>query len=241
MRFTAVLFDMGGTLLGYERRDKLGGAFIKALRGLGIDPADPEVITARTTAAAEVETRYAEVPFFLHRDLFRERLIRTVELLGRTSPDEVLSQFDRDQREAVIEHLTPMPRVHETLRTLRESGVYVAVVSNADDDYMVPVLARNGLADLLDDWTSSEEANSCKPHRGIFDYAIRKGGVTAESTLFVGDSPEHDVAGAQRVGLKTALIGDPRAVAPLSTGLDSAEPTWQIHDLWDLIEIVNPS
>ena len=239
MQITTVLFDMGGTLLGYEQRAKMGFPFTNAMSAVGLDPADPAVVDARQRAAEEVERRYAALDAFIHRDLFRERVALTARLMGVTMPDAVLDVYDIEQRRAVVEFLTPMPGVHDMLRALRERGLYVAVVSNADDDYLEPVLARNGITELLDDWTSSEEAASCKPHGRIFDYSLAKARRTAAETLFVGDSPEHDVAGSRRAGMRSALISEPGRVAPLSTGLEAAEPDWRIRELLELVDIID--
>jgi len=239
MEITAVLFDMGGTLLSYENRQQMGSAFVTALRRLGLDPADPAVVEARHRAGQEVEREYAARRSFIHRDLFRDRVSRTAALMGVGVPAEVLDRFDDEQRAAVVEHLAPMPGVHETLRLLRERRIYVAVVSNADDDYLEPALARHGLTPLLDHWTSSEEADSCKPDERIYEYSLAKARRSAAEALFVGDSPAHDVAGARRVGMRSVLIGEPGSVAPLSSGLRADEPDWQVRELLELIPIVD--
>ncbi len=239
MAFGAVLFDMGGTLLSYRARQQMGQAQLAALARLGLDPDDPSVRAARRQGADEVERRYAHMVWFLHRDLFRDRLIRTAELLGVHADPEVLARFDVEQRQGVIEHLVPMPDAAATLAGLRARGLYVAVVSNADDDYLGPVLTRHGLDAHLDDWTSSEQARSCKPDQGIFEFALAKAKRTAADTLFVGDSPQHDVAGARRAGMRTALIGDPDQPAPLSAGLPGETPDYAIAALSDLLAIVD--
>jgi FMN phosphatase YigB (HAD superfamily) len=42
----------------------------------------------------------------------------------------------------------------------------------------------------------------------LFEHALATLGVAAERTLFVGDDPEWDIAGAQRAGLAPVLLGD---------------------------------
>jgi putative hydrolase of the HAD superfamily len=236
---TAVLFDMGGTLLGYAAREELGRPTVDALQRLGFSLGDPAVRAARRRAFEEVERRYATRPSFLHRDLFRDQIARTAELLGVTAPDDLLDRFDAEQLQAVIEHLAPMPGVHEALAGLRARGLYLGVVSNADDDHLAAVLERNGLDVLVDHWTSSEEADSCKPDPRIYRHALAKAGRTPAETLFVGDSPQHDVAGAQRAGMRAALIGEPGTVAPLSSGLEAGRPDFEVRALLELLPIVD--
>lgn len=77
-----VLFDMGGTVFGYESRALMGKANGAALRRLGLDPDHDEVREARRIASDEVSRAYATQASFLHGDLFRDRVRRTAELLG---------------------------------------------------------------------------------------------------------------------------------------------------------------
>jgi putative hydrolase of the HAD superfamily len=217
---TAVLFDLGGTLCGFDARAPFGTAHVAVLRRLGLSPDDPAIDEARRRAFEEVEREYAARRSFLHRDLFRDRITRTADLLGVTLSPEVLARFEDEQRQAIYEHMLPRHDATETLRGLRARGLYVAVVSNADDDLGL-LLVRHGLDALLDDWTTSEEADSCKPDRQIFEFALAKAGRAAAETLFVGDSLQHDIAGAHAVGMRTVLIGEPGTVAPLSHGFDA--------------------
>lgn len=240
MEITAVLFDLGGTLFDYVHRERMGQPFVDALVSLGLDPTDPAVVDARRLASQEVERRYAALPSFVHRDLFRERLARTAERCGVTAGDDVLDRFDAAHLQSIMDHLVPRPDARATLEGLRARGVYAAVVSNADDDYLGPLLRRHDLGGLLDDWTSSEEAASCKPDRRIYEYALAKAGRTAAETLFVGDSLPHDVAGALAVGMRTVLIGEPGTVAPLSHGLDaSVEADHEVRTLTEVLAIVD--
>lgn len=239
MRVTALLFDMGGTLFDYSAREQMGKANVAALRRLGLDPNSDEVRAARREASERIEREYATRRSFIHRDLFRDRIALTARLLGVEPADEILDRFDEEQRLAVIEHLSPMPDVWDTLRGLRARGLYLGVVSNADDDYLAPVLERHGVAELVDDITSSEEAGSCKPDPVIYEYALGKARRTAAETLFVGDSPQHDVAGAQRAGMRAALIGNPDAIAPLGHGLEGARAEYEIRALTELLDIVD--
>jgi hypothetical protein len=82
MKVTAVLFDMGGTLLSYENREKIGNSFLTAMSDLGLDVSNPQLAEARKQASTEVEKRFSAISSFVHRDLFRERVIRTAELMG---------------------------------------------------------------------------------------------------------------------------------------------------------------
>jgi putative hydrolase of the HAD superfamily len=236
----AVLFDLGGTLFGYERRSELHAPAARALERMGLSADDPAVASTRRRASEQVEREYASQSYFLHRDLFRDRVACTAALLGVTPSPEILDRFDAENRQAIVDNLIPREDARRTLEGLRQRNIYVSVVSNADDDYLGELLTRHSFDALLDDWTSSETAKSCKPDRLIYQHALRLAGSRADETLFVGDSLEHDIAGAHAVGMRTALIGEPGTIAPLSHGLEApVDADFTIHDLVDVLAIVD--
>ncbi|MBT4519996.1 MAG: HAD family hydrolase [Halieaceae bacterium] len=49
----------------------------------------------------------------------------------------------------------------------------------------------------------AEELNASKPAPDMFHAALRHSGVSAEQIIHVGDNPDHDIAGAQSVGMHT--------------------------------------
>lgn len=144
-----MLFDLGGTLFSYAAREQMGSAATLALVRLGLDPATPEVEAARRQAYAAVAREYASRRSFLHKDLFRERVARTALLLGVTAPADVLDRFTTENIAAILEHMTAKPEAAPTLRALRARGLYVGVVSNADDEWLEPALRRAGMVDLV--------------------------------------------------------------------------------------------
>jgi putative hydrolase of the HAD superfamily len=147
---------------------------------------------------------------------------------------------DRQYR-ATIEHATLRPDVLPTLEVLRARGVHTQVVSNIDDEQLQPMIERLGLESVLDAWTSSDEAGSCKPDPRIFEHALAKAGCDAPSVLFVGDSVRHDVVGAAAVGMTTAwLLADakPHGAGEPDGG---AEPRadHEIHAIAEVLRIVD--
>lgn len=80
----------------------------------------------------------------------------------------------------------------------------VAAMSNADDDFLLPCLARNGL--VFPVVVSSQTAQAYKPHVAIFEALGEAVGVPRESILYVGDSRLADVVGAKNAGLQAAWL-----------------------------------
>ena len=226
MRIRGLFFDLGGTLFHHLPSGHTHSNLHEVAASTGCDV---EVLTSTYgQIRRELEARYREAPFFLHRQLVEDGLARALEACGVSPASEIISQFYTAQRQAVIDHLMPRDDMAATLQALRARGATVGIVSNIDNDYLEPLVERHSLSGLVDFWLSSETAGSCKPHPGIFEQALQNVAARAERVLFVGDSPANDVDGASKLGMDTALIG------PEDGSVGSRAPTLMIDNLADL-------
>lgn len=240
MGYEAVFFDLGGTLFRYRDVQRAtSGALLEATRRLGIEAPRRELGRAYGRASREVIARYADRPFYLHRDLFRDTFVAYAEALGAKAAEADFDVYARGLREALVEHMVLREDCLETLRRLRGKGLGLSIVSNIDDDQLHPIVESSGLAEHLDHWTSSEEAGSCKPDPRFFHLALEKAGVDAGRVLFVGDSPEHDVDGAKAVGMTAVLIAEEDDPSPLQSGRRTALPDHRIRRLAELLALVD--
>ncbi|MCC6383301.1 MAG: HAD family hydrolase, partial [Dehalococcoidia bacterium] len=105
-----------------------------------------------------------------------------------------------------VRRITPRPDAEVTLLGIRGRGLHVGAVSNADVDQFSWMMDGLGFRHHFDSLICSEEVESCKPDAKIFLEALRRAGCDPHEALFVGDTPDHDIAGAERVGMRTALI-----------------------------------
>jgi 2-haloalkanoic acid dehalogenase type II len=80
----------------------------------------------------------------------------------------------------------------------------LAVLSDADRDFLHESVARNGLA--MDTVISSEEVRAYKPHVSLFRAVCDRLGVEPSRAVYVGDSPWADIAGARHAGLGAIWI-----------------------------------
>jgi putative hydrolase of the HAD superfamily len=238
--FQAVFFDFGGTLFSYKGIE-LGALDLvrRAAEHLGVRAELPKLDRVYQEASRAAYQAFARRSFYLYRDLFHETFRRFARSVGGRATQEYLDWFHEEQRLLLLNGCALRPDCIEILQAARGQGIHVAVVSNIDDDYLLPMIRRCGLKGVLDAWTSSEEAVSCKPDPGIFHHALRKAGATPESGLFVGDSPEQDVAGARGVGMTTVLIREPGSHPPGSGVGEAAEPHHVIESLSELAPILH--
>jgi putative hydrolase of the HAD superfamily len=229
----AVFFDFAGTL--FDDR-ALRDVHLRQLRfvaaAAGIGAADDELRAAYRNGMGTAYRSVATGPRYRHRDLFGGAFLAMAEALGGHIDDATAQEAVDRQYRATVEHAVLRPGCAETLTALRSGSVHVQIVSNIDDEQLVPMVDRLGLGAVVDAMTSSEEAGSCKPDPGIYRAALAKAGVEPSRVLFVGDSLGHDVEGPAAVGMHTAWL------APGTADPGTVRPDHVIDSLGDVLAIV---
>ena len=209
----AVLFDYGHTLIHFDDRphDRLLGAYQRInqllAERLRRDVPEATVLIEKVSRAVDDE---------IQRDYASGRE-EEVEIAGLY--DAALRALGLELDPAVIEQVMELeqdgwvgavhvgPDVVATLEALRADGLRLGIVSNAA--YLPRLMVRQmralGLRDYFDGVTFSSEVGRRKPHPAIYQDALRKIGVDAAQTLFVGDRVREDVQGPQRLGMHAVL------------------------------------
>ncbi|MEU6370409.1 HAD-IA family hydrolase [Streptomyces sp. NPDC046931] len=110
----------------------------------------------------------------------------------------------------------PYPDTIEVLRSLRERGVAVGVVSNIGWD-LRPVFHEHGVAPYVDTFVLSYEHGIQKPDTRLFALACDALGLAPQDTLMVGDD-RHADGGAADLGCTVHFV-DHRPVSERPDGL----------------------
>jgi HAD superfamily hydrolase (TIGR01509 family) len=212
----AVVFDLWNTLitdtpdLGREREQARLEGLVRALAGLSYGTA--EIEQAYREAAKESQRLQAEgrdLPSLERSALFLRHL--RPELAAAAQP-ELLDAVSRSTIEAA-RRFPPLlvPGAVETLEAVRRTGRLTGLISNTSatpGPALRPILEGYGVLPLLDVATFSDEAGECKPAPAIFHRTLAALGVQPQEAVFVGDTPELDVTGPQRVGMWTVQVGE---------------------------------
>jgi putative hydrolase of the HAD superfamily len=202
----AVLLDALGTLVELERP---WPHLVAELAARGVAVGEDQAREAMLAEMAYYRAHHDEaVDRETLHDLRRRCAAVVQERLGTSlALDDVLEALLRAIR------FRAYPEVPDVLARLRAGGARLAVVSNWDVS-LHDVLDRTGLQPLVDAVVISAEVGVAKPDPAIFRAALERLGARAEDALHVGDSVEHDVAGARAAGLDAVLVARNGAAAP---------------------------
>jgi len=233
----AVLFDLSGTLLD---ESYISHGVVQVATDLdtrwGIDPGVTLGTFMPTLRAISKE--WADQPFYMMRDMLYAVLDRLIVSCGHNASRGDLVLLEHAFWMASIPAATPAQGAIEVLGVLADAGIRTGIVSYADIPVFDALLEQTGLGGLTDVELCSEMARSCKPHPAIFRQALVAIKVEPVDALFVGDSVDCDVVGANRVGMHTALL-TAREHALGGPSRDDDPDTHPDHHIEGLLDIVD--
>jgi HAD superfamily hydrolase (TIGR01549 family) len=119
--------------------------------------------------------------------------------------EEMAIQLNKYMRDQYRPQDVLLPDVLHSLKTLKDAGYILAVVSNRDEPYR-DYLNEMGLGEYFDFSLAAGEVNCWKPDKGVFERALQIGCVQAGETLYVGDNYYADVLGARNAGMQPILL-----------------------------------
>ena len=221
MAVRAVIFDWGGTLTPWHGVDH--DALWKAACAPHFPPERAAGVAAAILAAEQDLWQVTE------RSQQSATLTQVFERAGITPTEEFLAGYFQSWDP----HTLTDPQVAPLLRSLRERGIKIGVLSNT----MWPrgaherVFVRDQVLELIDGAVYSSEIPWAKPHREAFRAAMAAVGVhDPAACVFVGDRPYDDIHGAKSAGMRAVLITNSDVPA-----FEAAEPDAVITRLAELL------
>jgi FMN phosphatase YigB (HAD superfamily) len=110
----------------------------EAARRLSLNLPLREVGLAYRDASRAANARMTQRDYYLHSDLFEDTFVEFAQRLEREVDNELLEWFKAAQRDALLDNMALRSDCLETLSELKSRGLYLSIVSNIDDDYLVP-------------------------------------------------------------------------------------------------------
>ena len=220
----AVFFDVDFTLI-YPGPTFQGAGYQRFCARYGIDVDPSRFADAVLSASASLDDVQDQN---YDREVFVRYTRRIIEGMGGCGArldacaDEIYAEW------AVCQHFFLYDDVTPALRELAGRGVKVGLISNSHR-CLASFQQHFELHGLIAGALSSSEHGYLKPHRSIFESALKLLGVAAAESVMVGDSLPHDIEGARRVGMRGILVQRSPAAA-----LERLPGVAVIHDLSEL-------
>lgn len=199
--YEAALFDMDGLLIDSEPHWQDAEIAVYAPYGVPVD---------RDLCRATAGRRIDEVLRLWH-DRF--------DWTGPPVEDMVERVLDEVTRR-ILDHGRALPGVHDTIDTLRERGLKIAIASSSPHALIDAVVEKLDLAERVDLTHSGVDEAQSKPHPGVFLTTARRLGVEPGRCLVFEDAPA-GVAAGKAAGM--TVIAVPSVFAPDDPGIAEAD------------------
>ncbi len=227
MKYSIVLFDADDTLFDFYHTGQK--SFIKAFASLGI--------------------KADENDYDLYSDINQKRW--DLYSVGKmTKHDVVIGRFEEYSAakglkfdinafyELYEDNLSKtailLPETVNTLKTLKNLGVRIFLITNGLSKVQRGRLALSGIAEYFEDVFISDEIGYNKPSKEYFGFISAKiTNFNKEKTLIVGDSLISDIALGINNNVDSCLFNPNKITTPNKT-----KPTYEISNMSEVIEII---
>jgi len=210
-RIRGIFFDLGDTLLDFGQVDiptifesgaRLAYDYLKSL-GKSL----PSFAAYHRRQLWAIRWSYFKSRLTRREFDAADLIARLADRMGHDLTEPQVTELAWLWYEPLSRCATAEPGLQDTLRALADGGRTLGVISNT----FIPAAALDrhlegaGLLDLLPVRVYSCAIRYRKPHPAIFRAALEQAGIGPEEAMFVGDSPQADILGANRVGMISVL------------------------------------
>ena len=218
----AVIFDLDNTLLDFMKMKEYAvKAAIAGMIEAGLDIDSDE--------SYETIIGIYEDEGWENQQVFNNFLNKTIGEVNNKYLAAGIVAYRR-AREA---NLLLYPNVNHTLVELIKMSVKLAVVSDAPSREAWMRINYLNLHHHFDVVLTFDDTNARKPSPKPFEMALSQLNIDPEEALMVGDWPERDVVGANKLGIRTIFARYGDAFGTVDSGAD-----WDINDVYEIVGIV---
>ena len=136
--------------------------------------------------------------------LIVERFSRSLQQFGITGLN--CQEINQGYLKCMALQTALFPGTIETLRTLNAKGYQMHIITNGFSEVQHDKLKNCGLTGFFTKVFISEEVKTTKPHRQIFEHALKSTNALKKKSVMIGDSWETDIEGAMDFGMDQVMF-----------------------------------
>ncbi|WP_338751467.1 pyrophosphatase PpaX [Bacillus sp. FJAT-52991] len=163
-----------------------------------------------------------------------------VETFSSIDPDRVDEMVERYRTYNLAKHdelVTEFDGVYDTIRTLKENGYKLAIVSTKMRNTVIKGLKLMNLYDFFEVIVALDDVTEPKPHPEPLQKALAALGSTPEEAMMIGDN-YHDIEGGKNAGTLTAGVS---WSVKGKEFLQTFDPDYMLDTMSELLDILQVS
>ena len=162
-----------------------------------------------------------------------ERYVHPLRVVGVPDAEAVGAQFWAESMKRLPLGTQLKPHAREILEYLKPR-YRLYILSNGFAELQARKMQSANISHYFEGVVLSEDIGVNKPHREIFEHALKMAGTTADRALMIGDNYEVDIKGAWGAGIDQVFYN----TAEKEIDEEQLKPTHTINSLLELTEIV---
>lgn len=203
-KYEFLFFDLDNTLWDFSANSR--EALKQALENLGL--------ISRLSSFDDYFLLYEQINESLWADYRTKNITKQALIVQRFSRSlEAFQIIDQDWQGINGHYLECMalqtklfPGTVETLIYLKDKGYQMHIITNGFSEVQRAKLQNSGLSEFFGKVFISEEVQAIKPHRKIFEYAIKSVNALKKKSIMIGDSWDIDIMGAREFGMDQIMV-----------------------------------
>lgn len=208
-RFKALLFDLGGTLVEYYRKEEFQDILERAMNDIQQILFEKMAIIFDDDLWKRVDEENHESGDFRVRPM-EDRLVNIFKLQDFANEHTFITRLCSQFMRYIFERGKLYPDTIPALQEIKKRGLKTGLVSNTPWGSPAILwreeLAKHGILEYFDVTVFCRDVGWRKPASQVFTRALSMLKVDAKDCLFVGDDPRWDVSGPRAVGMDAVLI-----------------------------------
>ena len=224
-----LFFDLDHTLWDFEKNSEvtLRKLYLEYdLKSMGIDDFDA-LFKAYNFHNDKLWERYRNG--FIKRDELRWKRMWLMLLDFKVADTALAHELGVAFLEILPTQTLLLPHAKELLDHCK--GRYeMHLITNGFETTQRLKLQYSGIARYFTHLITSEKSNSMKPHRDIFDYALKTTNAVVEESIMIGDAIDIDILGAINAGWDTIFYNP-------NNQQHERQPTYEVKSLKEIMDI----
>jgi putative hydrolase of the HAD superfamily len=168
---------------------------------------------------------------FIKQDELKWKRMWHALLEFKMGDEKLAKQLSSDYLEILPGKTELFPHTIEILDYLTNKGYKLHLITNGFEKIQWGKLTNSKIGHYFSEVVTSEVANSLKPKKEIFDFALLKTGAELKESIMLGDNLDADILGAMNAGMDTVFVNHINEETTL-------QPTHTIYHLKELEEIL---
>jgi len=196
-KLDAIFFDIDDTLLATtEFAQRARWNAVRAMVAAGLKCGEEEVFRELVEVIGEFTSNYSQ-----HYDHLLKRL--GPEALKGVNPALVVASGVVAYHDTKFREFAPFDDVLPLLRDLDQADILLGVITHGWTVKQAEKLLRMEILPFLDPDAIyiSEQVGIAKPNPKLYQHALTHHGLDPGRVMYVGDSPEHDIAPPNALGM----------------------------------------